>query len=162
MIFNKLMIFETFTCKRSFVAGWYVTLWSLTNQQQRNCQLLKYESKKSKREFVTGWYGSPATDPRFATEYCEFSPFAISKFPQPQTGFHFLSCLITFPSSGWLDLKSCQPSCSWWNFNTLLSLLLDARPNKLNGRHARSDDQVEMITIWGRTPECKDVQTMWG
>ena len=31
------------------------------------------KNKKHKRSFVAGWYGSPATDPRFATEYCKFS-----------------------------------------------------------------------------------------
>ena len=42
------------------------------NEEEEKLGCLKY-----KGPFVTGWYGSPATDPRFATEYCEFSPFLV-------------------------------------------------------------------------------------
>ena len=44
----------------------------ITNEEEEKLGCLKY-----KGPFVTGWYGSPATDPRFATEYCESSPFLV-------------------------------------------------------------------------------------
>ena len=48
----------------------YLVIFSKRRRNKLGC--LKY-----KGAFVTGWYGSPATDPRFATEYCESSPFLV-------------------------------------------------------------------------------------
>ena len=67
------------------------------NKRRRN----KLGCLKYKGAFVTGWYGSPATDPRFATEYCEFSPFLVlcAFFQRILWFFSMLSCAILLPQN---------------------------------------------------------------
>ena len=60
------------TLPRWQIAGYFNSLLSalfIPNVFLYEC----YTHVKSPTEIVPGWYGSPATDPRFATEYCEFS-----------------------------------------------------------------------------------------